>query len=180
MKETNWDIGYESPAVKEYIDQLTDKNLRILIPGAGSGYEAEYSFSKGFANTYILDWVDKAMDDFRKRAEGFPAENILIEDFFSHTGNYDLIIEQTFFCSLKPEMRMNYAEKIHSLLNANGKLAGVLFNFEFEKIGPPFGGSKEEYLKYFEGMFEIKTFETAYNSIKPRAGKELFMILKKK
>jgi hypothetical protein len=33
--ETNsmgWDLGEVSPPIKAYIDQLTNKNLRILIP----------------------------------------------------------------------------------------------------------------------------------------------------
>ena len=37
---TNWDLGEVSPPLKEYIDQLTNKNLRILIPGCGNTYEA--------------------------------------------------------------------------------------------------------------------------------------------
>ncbi|HBC05192.1 MAG TPA: SAM-dependent methyltransferase, partial [Aequorivita sp.] len=28
--DTGWDIGYVSTPIKEYIDQLTDKNLKIL------------------------------------------------------------------------------------------------------------------------------------------------------
>ena len=34
--EAGWDLGTISTPLKEYIDQLTDKNLRILIPGAGT------------------------------------------------------------------------------------------------------------------------------------------------
>ena len=37
-----WDIGYASTPLVEYFSQLTDKNLRILIPGCGNAYEAEY------------------------------------------------------------------------------------------------------------------------------------------
>ena len=40
--------------------------------------------------------------------------------------------------------------------------------------------SKSEYKKYFEPYFNIKVFETAYNSINSRKGRELFMILIKK
>ena len=32
---TGWDIGAVSTPLKTYFDQLTDKNMRILIPGAG-------------------------------------------------------------------------------------------------------------------------------------------------
>ncbi|MDX1544111.1 MAG: SAM-dependent methyltransferase, partial [Christiangramia sp.] len=35
---TGWDIGYISTPLKEYIDQLEDKELKILIPGAGNSY----------------------------------------------------------------------------------------------------------------------------------------------
>jgi len=52
---TGWDIGYPSTPLKTYIDQLTDKNTRILIPGAGNAHEAAYLFEKGFLNTVILD-----------------------------------------------------------------------------------------------------------------------------
>jgi hypothetical protein len=59
-------------------------------------------------------------------------------------------------------------------------LVGLLFNSEFEKPGPPFGGTAEEYKSYFEPYFHFRTFETATNSVKPRAGSELFIILERK
>ena len=46
--QTGWDFGYVSAPLKEYFDQLTDRSLRILIPGAGNAYEAEYLWSLGF------------------------------------------------------------------------------------------------------------------------------------
>ncbi|MFT7344682.1 MAG: hypothetical protein ACI9XP_001269, partial [Lentimonas sp.] len=39
---TQWDIGRVSPPLRAYFDQLTDKSARILIPGCGRAYEAEY------------------------------------------------------------------------------------------------------------------------------------------
>ena len=41
-----WDLGAPSGPLKEYIDQLNNKELHILIPGAGNAYEAEYLFDK--------------------------------------------------------------------------------------------------------------------------------------
>ncbi len=38
IESTGWDIGYASTPLKEYIDQLSDKTIRILIPGAGNAY----------------------------------------------------------------------------------------------------------------------------------------------
>ena len=47
---TGWDIGYVSTPIKEYIDQITNKNIKILIPGCGNAHEAEYLFKNGFKN----------------------------------------------------------------------------------------------------------------------------------
>ena len=66
------------------------------------------------------------------------------------------------------------------LLNKNGKLIGLLFDFELTKEGPPFGGSEDEYTNYFVKLFYIKTLEKAYNSIKPRQDRELFFIFEKR
>ena len=69
---------------------------------------------------------------------------------------------------------------MHDLLKEQGKLIGLLFDDYLNEDHPPFGGSKSEYEKYFEPYFNIKVFETAYNSINSRRGRELFMILIKK
>lgn len=183
-ERTGWDIGSPSTPIKEYIDQLTDKTIRILIPGAGNAYEAEYLVQQGFTNVFILDISEIPLQEFKKRNPEFPEENLICDDFFIHNGTYDLIIEQTFFCSFPPlpATRKKYAKHISELLKPKGKLAGLWFNFpltgDLEKR--PFGGDKQEYLSYFEPYFTVKTFEKAYNSIPPRAGNELFGIFIKK
>ncbi|MCH2196895.1 methyltransferase domain-containing protein [Kordia sp.] len=182
-ERTGWDTGSPSTPLKMYIDQLVDKNLKILIPGAGNAYEAEYLISKGFTNVFILDISEIPLQEFQERNPKFPSEQLLCDDFFTHEGTYDLIIEQTFFCSFPPlpETRKQYAQHMTSLLKSNGKLVGLWFDFpltgDMEKR--PFGGSKEEYLRYFEPHFKVKTLEKAYNSIAPRAGNELFGIFVK-
>ncbi|WP_298423928.1 methyltransferase domain-containing protein [uncultured Kordia sp.] len=182
-KRTGWDIGSPSTPLKEYIDQLTDKNLKILIPGAGNAYEAEYLIQQGFTNVYILDISEIPLQEFKQRNPKFPDDNLVCEDFFAHTGSYDLVLEQTFFCSFPPlpETRKKYAKHMEELLSVNGKLVGLWFNFELTDDGEerPYGGSKEEYLSYFEPYFTVKTFEKAHNSIAPRAGDELFGIFVK-
>ena len=175
QQRTGWDIGYVATPIKDYIDQLTDKNLRILIPGAGNAYEAEYLFQQGFTQVFVLEYADEPIQNFTQRVPGFPREHIIQEDFFTHQGQYDLIIEQTFFSSLQPEYRDLYAQKIHSLLQENGKLVGLLFGIDFPGDKPPFGGNKAAYVRLFSKYFTIEIMETAYNSIKPRRGNELFL-----
>lgn len=178
--ETGWDIGSISTPLKNYIDQLTNKECKILIPGAGNAWEAEYLFNKGFHNTFVLDYSTKAMENLLQRCPDFPKDNIFVDDFFLHERTYDLIIEQTFFSSLFPSQRKDYAISMYNKLVDNGKLVGLLFNHEFEFDGPPFGGTANEYVKLFEPLFDIEILETATNSIAPRLGREIFMLLRKR
>lgn len=180
--ETHWDMGKVSPPLQAYFDQLTDKNIAILIPGCGNAYEAHYLLNQGFTNVTLIDisavLIDKLWEQLGVSYEG--KVKIINEDFFELKGEYDLIVEQTFFCALDPSLRKEYVHKVHELLKPAGKLAGVLFNREFEgKDEPPFGGTKDEYEKLFSPLFKIKTMEPCYNSITPRAGNELFVIMEK-
>ncbi len=182
-ERTGWDIGYPSTPLKEYIDQLEDKNISILIPGAGNAYEAEYLWKLGFRNVFVLDISEFPLKQFEKRNPDFPKEQLLLEDFFQHKTQYDLIFEQTFFCSFVPtdENRNRYAKHMASLLKPNAKLVGVWFDIpltaDMEKR--PFGGDKELYLNYLNPHLQTITFERCYNSIPPRRGSELFGIFKK-
>ncbi len=176
-----WDIGGISTPLKEYIDQLRSRDLKILIPGAGRGYEAEYLFRKGFHLVYVLDIAAQPLQDLKRRIRHFPEDQLLLGNFFELEGqSFDLILEQTFFCALLPAQREAYAKKMAELLTEKGTLAGLLFDFPLTEKGPPFGGSYEEYHGLFSRFFEIKKLERATNSIPPRQGTELFFIFEKK
>lgn len=180
---TGWDIGYPSTPLKEYIDQLEDNNISILIPGAGNAYEAEYLWKQGFRNVFVLDISEFPLKQFEKRNPDFPKEQLLLEDFFQHKTQYDLIFEQTFFCSFVPtdENRNRYAKHMASLLKPNAKLVGVWFDIPLtgDMVKRPFGGDKDLYLNYLNPHLQTITFERCYNSIPPRRGSELFGIFKK-
>lgn len=181
--KTGWNIGYPSTPLKEYIDQIQDKDIHILIPGSGKAYEAEYLFQNGFTNVYVLDISHLPLVAFKKRQPSFPDHQLLQKDFFTLNQEFDLIIEQTFFCSFEPtqENRSHYAKKMNSLLKPNGKLVGLWFNHPlFDGAKRPFGGSKNEYLDYLSPYFETKVFEPCHNSIPDRQGKELFGIFLKR
>lgn len=178
--DTGWDLGEVSPPIKEYIDQLTDKNLRILIPGCGNAHEAEYLIMRGFTNVTLIDIAPLLVENLLDKFKGNTNIKVVLGDFFQHKSEYDLILEQTFFCALNPELRSAYATKMNELLSLQGKLVGLLFASEFEKAGPPFGGSLVEYQKLFDTNFELQTLENCYNSFPKRQNNELFFILKKK
>jgi len=172
--ETGWDVGTISTPLKDYIDQISDKNIRILIPGCGNSYEAEYLNNNSFKNVYIIDISQHAVDSFKERCPNFPTSNIICGDFFELKDSFDLIIEQTFFCAINPTMRKAYVKQMSQLLKPDGKLIGLMFNFPLDE-GPPFGGSVEEYKGLFENKFLIEKMEECNNSIEPRKGRELWV-----
>lgn len=178
-ENTGWDLGSVSPPLSNYIDQLKEKSLSILIPGCGNAYEAEYLLKAGFSNVTVIDisavLTSRLIEKLRKYiGKGL---TVITGDFFEHEGQYDLILEQTFFCALSPELRTNYAYKMFKLLKPGGKLTGLLFDKTFEFHGPPFGGNKREYEALFAPYFKVLKLEASYNSVKPRAGSELFFQL---
>lgn len=177
--DTGWDIGDISTPLKEYIDKLNDKTISILIPGAGNAHEVEYLFNKGFKNVFLLDIAHEPIENFKKRVPNFPTNHLLVGDFFEQKGQYDLIIEQTFFCAIHPELRPKYVSKMNELLNPSGKLVGLLFNIPLNTDKPPFGGNKNEYLNLFASHLNIIEMDPAKNSIKPRENNELFFICSK-
>ncbi|MBB6328762.1 SAM-dependent methyltransferase [Algoriphagus iocasae] len=172
--KTGWDIGYPSPPIVQYLDQIENKEVEILIPGAGNAYEAIYAFNNGFKKVHVLDFSTLPLEKFKGKVPSFPIDQIHLEDFFLHQGKYDLIIEQTFFCALEISLRKKYVEKMYSLLKPQGVLMGVLFNRDFDRDGPPFGGTKEEYESLFKPRFDHVSFSPCDNSIPERMGSELF------
>lgn len=175
-----WDAGKPTPPIVEFADSLPDKSIDILIPGAGNAHEAGYLFEKGFKNIWICDWVPEALTGFSVSYPAFPSSQLLAMDFFDIPQSFDLILEQTFFCALAPEMRTVYVAKTAALLRDEGRLAGVLFANPFQHEGPPFGGTKDEYLHLFSPKFRIEKLELCYNSIPPRKDNELFINFVKK
>ena len=93
-----WDIGTVSAPLKEYIDQLEDKNLKILIPGAGNGYEAIYLHKSGFTNVYVLDLARQPLEKIKVEIPEIENNRLIQGDFFDlELQDFDLILEQTFF-----------------------------------------------------------------------------------
>ena len=179
-----WDARAVTPPLRAYFDQLDPaRQPRVLVPGAGRAYEAEYLHGRGFGQVFVADIAPEALHALAARVPDFPAAHLLLADFFalSPAPPYDLIVEQTFFCALDPALRAAYARQCAALLRPGGTLVGLLFDTDFGPVTePPFGGSRAEYRAYFAPYFEFRHFETATNSLPPRQGKELFICLKKR
>ena len=178
--DIGWDLGEVSTPLKEYFNQLENKETKILIPGGGNSYEAEYLFKNGFKNVFVVDFSKSAIENIQKRISNFPSSQLIHGDFFELENSFDLIIEQTFFCAINPNLRAAYIVKMHQLLKSKGKLVGLMFNVPLNKDKPPFGGNKEDYLVSFKLLFNIEKMQACYNSFGNRKGRELFVKMLKK
>lgn len=182
-QQTGWDLGAPSPPLIEYLQQIPAEKratLRVLIPGCGNGHEAFWMVRHGFQHVTLLDIAPTAVKTMQQRIQAELQGNsiqpqVICGDFFEHQEQYDLILEQTFFCALLPELREAYVAQMNKLLLPGGKLVGLLFDRSFEG-GPPFGGSKEVYEQQFSAHFTVHKMEKCHNSIAPRAGSEVFFI----
>ncbi len=180
-KETGWDIGAAAPALMQYAAQIENKKASILVPGCGNAHEAHALLALGFTNITIIDIAPIVVAELKKMFEGNTAITIVEGDFFALQKKYDYIIEQTFFCALLPEQRPHYVQQMAAIMHEQSQLFGLLFNTDFGgRPGPAFGGSIEEYKPLFAKHFNIIKMENCYNSIAPRANKELFFICTKK
>ncbi len=178
-RDTPWDAGTITTPLREFINSLGRKDLRILIPGAGNAYEAEYLHRQGFNEVYVADISPVPLRTLSERCPDFPPGHLLCQDFFTLEGQYDLILEQTFFCAIHPSLRTSYVDQSLALLRPGGRLAGVLFDDPLFTDHPPYGGTMEEYASLFLPFFACRVMERCYNSIPPRDGREIFIDLQK-
>ena len=79
---TGWNIGYPSTPIKTYVDQLDNKDISILIPGAGNAYEAEYLWEKGFRNVDVLDIASHSHGKFQAKKSKLSQRSIVHGGFF--------------------------------------------------------------------------------------------------
>lgn len=172
-QKTGWDLGDASGPLKYWIDQIEDKNARILIPGCGNAHEAGYLLQKGFTDVHLIDIASAPIERLKFQFKNHSAIKIEQRDFFLLDKQYDVILEQTFFCALHPSLRLKYVEKISDLLADTGYLSGVLFNRNFENDGPPFGGSTEEYFSLFSNGLKVDKLEACHVSHEARLGTEV-------
>ena len=180
-----WDMGQVSPPLQAYIDQLPEsaKSQAVLVPGAGNAYEVGYLHEQGFTNVTLVDFAPAPIAAFAERYPDFPAKHLICADFFELSAaqyQFDWVLEQTFFCAINPSRRDEYVQQMAALLKPNGKLIGLLFDKDFGRNEPPFGGTKAEYQQRFERHFDIEIMETSYNSHPARQGSELFIKMRVK
>lgn len=66
-KDTGWDIGAPSTPLVNYINQLGNPDIAILIPGGGNAYEAAYLVEKGFTDITVIDIASHVCEQLKKK-----------------------------------------------------------------------------------------------------------------
>ena len=119
--EIGWDIGTISPPLKAYFNQLANKELKIIIPGCGNAYEAEYLVENGFKNVFLVDVSPLALESFSQRVPHFPKENLICDDFEEIKSFID-----TKYLKFNQTVRKQAAQKFITCRNC--KFSGLLCN----------------------------------------------------
>ena len=180
-EKTGWDLGSPAPALIRFFDKRQlPLDTRILIPGCGNAWEAEALIERGFNSVTLCDISPTLCAKLKERFHESPGIQIVCADFFNIDGPYDLVIEQTFFCALQPDLRYNYARQMAAIIRPGGLLAGLWFSVEFPFDGPPFGGNPTDYIQLLENDFLINEAEPCAHSVKPRQGNEWFIVAQRK
>ena len=181
--DLRWDLGQVAPPFIRLWNENKLPAGKAIIPGCGQGHEVLYLAGKGLQVTG-LDYAQGAVDLLSRSLKGKNLRaDVLREDFFQldehHNAQYDLILEQAFFCAIHPSRRSAYVETATRILKKGGLLA-ALFYETGEKGGPPFNTTPSDILDYFSDDFHIETLEKTPHSVEKRKDKELLGLLRKK
>lgn len=180
---TPWDLGTVSPPFVEAVKQRRFTPGRLAIPGCGRGHEAIYFARHGFTVT-AFDIAVPACNALRNAAhQAGVALNVEVGDALAvpkrFEGAFDYVLEQTFFCAIDPNRRLEYVEAATKLLKPGGTLFGLFFDFKSDD-GPPFGSDADELRALFSDQFHIRVLERCETSHPRRRGDELWAEFEKK
>jgi SAM-dependent methyltransferase len=175
---TPWDRGAAPAELRAFVAQ-TPAPLTVLAPGCGSAYELALMLEAGWDATAI-DFSPVAVARARALA-GQWAERIVEADFFTYTPSrpLDLVYEQAFLCALPRARQPEVAVRWASLLAPGGLLAGYFF-FDGAPKGPPFGIAREQLDALLSPHFECLVDLAVPDSIPVFAGRERWMVWRRR
>lgn len=153
--DTPWEFDGIPADLKAFLKQK-GKGAKVLIPGCGSGHEIK-AFAEAGYNVTAIDFAPFAVDRAKRMVGPALASHVLLGDFFQHdfpSASFDLIYERAFVCSLTPDRRPAYCDRLAQLLKYRGLLIGYYFyKRSVLADGPPYGfawGSADDlFSRYF-------------------------------
>ena len=177
-----WDLGGVAEPFVRLLEERSLPEGRLIIPGCGQGHEVLFFAERGWRVTGV-DFASGAVGLLRQALVDRKLEaSILHQDFFqlddSHNGQYDVLLEQTFFCAISPDQRASYVDTVSRILKSGATLAGVFYETG-EEGGPPFNTTEADIRQYFSHGFDIQRLERCIFSHERRQGKEWLAVMRK-
>jgi SAM-dependent methyltransferase len=182
-KTDGWDLGGPTPIFKRLASSARFTPGRMLVLGAGRGYDAREFSRHGFQVTAV-DFASNAVKEMKRLAEPDAPVEILQQDIFTfpneYDGTFDYILEYVCFCAIDPNRRNEYADVVSRLLKPGGLFIDLAYPLDGRTNGPPFGFSAGELLGLFEERgFKLLSREKPEDSISRRKeAEELFVFQK--
>ncbi len=173
---TPWDFGGVPSNLSAYMTgPRRPKTGRILVPGCGSAHEVKLFAAAGLDVTAI-DFSPRAVERAREVVGPALAPRVVEADFFTHPfkdGEFDLVYERTFLCSLEPDLREAYRRRIAQLLKPRGLYFGYFFYKKTDPAdGPPHGLAWGEGDELFSKHFLLLKDDPVEDSLPLFAGRE--------
>ncbi|MYM72531.1 methyltransferase domain-containing protein [Duganella sp. FT134W] len=174
---TPWDKGGVSQALQDFV--AAHSPLTTLIPGCGSAYELAFLAGQGWDATAI-DFSPAAVAQ-GKLATGEHAARVVEADFFAWqpAAPLQLIYERAFLCAMPRAMWPQVAARWAQLLAPGALLAGYFF-FDDAAKGPPFGIQRAQLEQLLRADFACIADDAVSDSIPVFAGKERWMVWRRR
>ena len=175
---TPWDRGGVPQALHDFVEASATPMV-TLIPGCGAAYELAYLAQQGW-DAVAIDFSPVAVAT-AKAGLGQWAGNVVQADFFNYlpAGQLDMIYERAFLCALPKTLWPRVAARWADLLAPGGLLAGFFF-FDDAATGPPFGIGREALDDLLGPFFECALDAPVDDSIAVFAGKERWMVWRRR
>jgi SAM-dependent methyltransferase len=179
-----WDLGTPTPVFRRLLESGEFEPGRMIVLGAGRGYDARMFARHGFEVTAV-DFATDAADAMRALVEPDTPVDVVQSDLFAlpptldHT--FDYVLEYTCFCAIDPARRPAYSDLVRRLLNPGGTYIALLFPIWDQPGGPPFAVSPQELMALFsERSLDLNHRQAALpDSVSPRRPFEELMIFQK-
>jgi len=178
-----WDLGRPTPVFQRLLRTQRLSPGRMIVLGAGRGYDAREFARRGFQVTAV-DFSSEAVREMQRLASPEAPVEILQHDIFTLpaalNNSFDYLLEYTCFCAIDPGRRAEYADLVTRLLQPGGMYIDLAFPLDGRKGGPPFAVSAAEVLDLFRGRgFKLLSREKPVDSISARRhAEELFLFQK--
>jgi SAM-dependent methyltransferase len=179
-----WDLGGPTPVFRRLLDSGKFTPGRMIVPGAGRGYDARMFARYGFEITAV-DFAAEAVRDMQTLADSQAPVDVRQGDIFALSPDlnytFDYVLEYTCFCAIDPRRRPEYADLVARLLKSAGTYIALVFPIRDSEDGPPFSVSPEELIGLLAARgFVLQHRENAPpDSISPRRPFEALLIFQK-